>query len=138
MCTLETLPVQRTAAAPRPGTLFRRRVHYSLTLSCRTSFSFTTWQQRTLAEGNFRPAYHSAYLREGTGIGDQYYIYCSPIPMLQNGIGFEGLRGGHKECPVFNRTHVARVATDPSHLAGSVDGTRRVCSLRLDISRVLI
>ena len=26
----------------------------------------------------------------------QYYIYCSPIPMLQTGIGLEALRGGHK------------------------------------------
>ena len=47
------------------------------------------------------PAYHSAYLRDGTGIGVQYYIYCSPIPMLQTGIGFKALRGGHKKCPGF-------------------------------------
>ena len=67
---------------------------------------------------DFRSAYHSAYLREGTGIGEQYYIYCSPIPMLQIGIGFEGLRGGHKKCPVFNRTHVARVAIGPFALSG--------------------
>ena len=34
--------------------------------------------------------------------------------MLQTGIGFEALRGGHKKCPVFNRTHVARAAVEPS------------------------
>ena len=115
MCILETLPVQSTAAAPVQEPCF---VVVFTTLSCRTSFSFTTWQQRTLAEVNFRSAYHSAYLREGTGIGEQYYIYCSPIPILQIGIGFEGLRGGHKKCPAFNRTHVARVAIGPFTLSG--------------------
>ena len=45
-------------------------------------------------------------------------LYCSPIPILQIGIGFEGLRGGHKKCPAFNRTHVARVAIGPFTLSG--------------------
>ena len=47
------------------------------------------------------PAYHGAYLRDGTGVGVQYYIYCSPILMLQTGIGFKALRGGHEKCPGF-------------------------------------
>ena len=47
-------------------------------------------------EPSRRTEYYSAYLRDGTGIGVQYYIYCSPIPMLQTGIGFKALRGGHK------------------------------------------
>ena len=71
---------------------------------------------------DFRAAYHSAYLREGTGIREQYYIYCSPILMLRAGIGFEGLRGGHKKCPVFNGTHVARVANGPLALSGLCRG----------------
>ena len=62
------------------------------------------------------------YLREGTGIREQYYIYCSPILMLQAGIGFEGLRRGHKKCPVFNGTHVARVANGPLALSGLCRG----------------
>ena len=38
----------------------------------------------------------------------EYYIYCSPIPMLQTGIGFVALRGGHKKCSTVNRTYLAR------------------------------
>ena len=135
MCTLETLPVQSTAAAPVQVPCF---VVVFTTLSCRTSFPFTTWQQRTLAEVNFRSAYHRAYLRGGTGIGEQYYIYCSPIPMLQIGIGSRDSEGGTKNALRSTAPMSRESRSDPSRLAGSVDETRRVCSLRLDISRVLI
>ena len=33
--------------------------------------------------------------------------------MLQTGIGFEALRGGHKKCSGFNRTYIARAAIEP-------------------------
>ena len=119
----ETLPAQRTTV------ILRRNYFFAVTLTFLNRgrhLSFTTWQWGTFAKLIFKSAYHSSYLREGTGIGDQYYIYCSPISMLQTGIGFEGLGGGHKKCPALNRTHVARVAIGPlalSELCGR-DATR--------------
>ena len=51
-----------------------------------------------------------AYLRVGIWIPEQYYIYCSPIPMLQTGISFVALRVGRKKCSTVNHAYLARAA----------------------------
>ena len=79
------------------------------------------------------PAYHSAYLRDGTGIGVQYCTYCSPIPMLQTGISFKALRGGHKKCPGFKRTYIAQPRLDFPRAASSVDKMQNDCNLKRGI-----
>ena len=38
--------------------------------------------------------------------------------MLQTGIGFETLRGGHKKCSGFNRAYIARAAIRPFACSG--------------------
>ena len=76
--------------------------------------------------------YHSANLREGTG----NYVYCNPIPMLQTGISFKRLSGGHNKCPVFNHTHVPQAAIRPLALVGPADEMQQDCSLKRNISKV--
>ena len=57
-------------------------------------------------ECNFYCAFHSLYLRNWAGNQSQLRILCSPIPALQNGIGFMLLRWSHKKCPDVNHTPV--------------------------------
>ena len=54
-------------------------------------------------EFNFYHAFHS---RNWARNQSQLRIFCSPIPALQNGIGFMLLRWGHKKCPDVNHTPV--------------------------------
>ena len=57
-----------------------------------TARSINTWLWRTFETLNILG---SAYLRELFIIGARYYIYCSPIPMLQTGIyRFRGAQRG--------------------------------------------
>ena len=69
------------------------------------------------------PAYHRVNLRDGTGIGVQYYIYCSNIHMLQTGIGFKALRGGTKMPWVL--AHLHRTDRDRTSGAQQALWTRR-------------
>ena len=92
---------------------------------------FTT----TCKLGDFRAAYDGAYLHGQTGIINQYNIYFSPIPMLQTGIGFEVLRGGHKKCLCLAATISCRVRSDFLRLAGSAGKTQYAYSFKLGICR---
>ena len=82
------------------------------------------------------PAYHSVYLRDGTGIGVQYYIYCSNIHMLQTGIGFKALRRGTKNALGSSAPTSHGPRSDLRRAASSVDKTRNDCSLKRGISRL--
>ena len=87
-------------------------------------------------EPSRRTEYYSAYLCDRTGIGVQYYIYCSPIPMLQTGVGFKALRGGTKNALGSSAPTSHGPRSDLRRAASSVDKTRNDCSLKRGISRL--
>ena len=119
-----------------PGKLcmcLRRSLHRNLVFYLQTTFCSP--------RGNREPSqrteyYYSAYLRNGTGIGVQYYIYCSPIPVLQTGIGLKALRGGHKNALGSSAPTSRRQQSDVLRAASSVDKSQSDCNLKRGISRL--
>ena len=110
VCASQTLTTQSTTAMRTP---VRRKTVHCLVSGWEPSFDLTTWQRGIPYIDYFLPKYQSSYLGNYTWITNEFRIFCSSVPGLQNGMGFVGLRWGEQKCTNKNRTAVARGAIEP-------------------------
>ena len=68
-----------------------------------------------------------------TAIFWRYYIYCSPISMLQTGIDSRRSEGGTKSALDLTMPILCGPRSDLPHTAVTTDETRHGCSLKLGI-----
>ena len=94
----------------RTVSLYIRNPSFAITLVCDWNLPLGNLWDAKFCCHIPQPIHTCSCARRSWTQQNKYYIYCRPIPVLQNGIGFIRLRVWHKKCCVY--THLGFTSGD--------------------------